>query len=50
MQETWIQSLGHEDPLEEGMSTHSGILAGKIPRTKEPGKLWSMGPQRAGHS
>ena len=37
MQEDWVQSLGWEDPLEEGMATHSGILARKIPWTEEPG-------------
>ena len=37
---------GQEDPWEEGMATHSSILAGKIPRTEEPGGLWSMGSQR----
>ena len=44
--ETQIQSLGHEDPLEEGMATHSSILAWRIPWTEEPGGLQSMGPQR----
>ena len=39
-------SLGWEDPLEEGMSTHSGILAWKIPWTEKPGRLQSMGSQR----
>ena len=41
MQETWVQSLGWEDPLEKEMemATHSSILAGEIPRTKEPGGL-----------
>ena len=43
MQETWVQSLGKEDPLEKGMATHSSILAWKIPRTEEPGRLQSMG-------
>jgi len=38
-QETWVQSLGWEDPLEKGMVTHSTILAWRIPRTEEPGKL-----------
>ena len=46
MQETWIQSLGQEDPLEEGMATDSSILAWKIPWTEEPGGLQSMGSQR----
>ena len=50
MQETWIQSLGGEDPLEKGMATHSSILAGEIPWTEEPGGLQSMGSKRVGHS
>ena len=49
IQETWIPSLGWEDPLEEGMATHSSILAWRIPRTEEPRGLQSMGWQRAGH-
>ena len=49
-QETCILSLGREDPLEESMTTHSSILAWKIPRTEEPGGLQSMGLQRVGHS
>ena len=49
MQETWVQSLGQEDPLEKGMATHSSILAWRIPWTKEPGGLLSMGSQRGGH-
>ena len=49
MQETQIQSLGQEDPLEEEMAAHSSILAWKIPRTEEPGWLQSMGSQRLGH-
>ena len=44
--ETWVQSLRWEDPLEEGMATHSSILAWRIPWTEEPGGLQSMGPQR----
>ena len=44
--ETWVQSLDQEDPLEEGMATHSGILARKIPWTEEPGGLKSLGLQR----
>ena len=48
-QETWVQSLGWEDPLEEGLATHSNILAWKVPWTEEPGGLQSMGSQRAGH-
>ena len=43
MWETWVQSLGQEDPLEEGMGTHSSILAWKIPQTEEPGGLQPMG-------
>ena len=39
MQETWVQSLGREDPLEKGMATHSSIHAWRIPRTEEPGGL-----------
>ena len=46
MQETQVQSLGREDPLEKEMATHSGILAWKIPWTEEPGRLQSMGLQR----
>ena len=49
MQETWVQSLGWEDPLKEGMATHSSILAWRIPRTEEPGGLQSMGSQRVRH-
>ena len=41
--EMWVQSLGREDPLEEGMATHSNILARSIPWTEEPGGLQSMG-------
>ena len=43
--ETWVRSLGWEDPLEEGMATHSSILAWRIPWTEEPGALLSMGLQ-----
>ena len=46
MQETRVQSLGREDPLEEGMATHSSILAWKIPWVEESGRLQSMGSQR----
>jgi len=46
MQETWVRSLGGEDPLEKEMATHSSILAWRIPRTEVPGGLHSMGPQR----
>ena len=49
MQETWVRSLGCEDALEKGMATHSSILAWRIPWTKEPGGLQSMGSQRVGH-
>ena len=49
MRETWVQSLGWEDPLEKGMTTHSSILAWRIPWTEEPGRLQSMGSQRVGH-
>ena len=49
IQEMWVRSLGEEDALEEGMATDSGILAGEIPRTEEPGGLQSMGSQRVGH-
>ena len=43
--ETWVQSLGWEDPLEEGMAIHSSILAWRIPWIEEPGGLQSMGSQ-----
>ena len=43
MWETWVRSLGWEDPLEKGTATHSSILAWRIPRTEEPGGLQSMG-------
>ena len=49
MQETWVQSLGWEDPLEKGMATHSSILAWRISWTEELGRLQSMGSQRVGH-
>ena len=48
-QETWVQSLGQEDPLEKEMATHSSILAWRIPWTEEPGGLLSMGSQRVRH-
>ena len=48
-QETWVPSLGREDPLEEEMATHSSFLAWRIPWTAEPGGLQSMGSQRVGH-
>ena len=50
MQETWIPSLGWEDPLEKEMAAHSSILAWKIPWTEEPGWLLFMGSQRVGHN
>ena len=46
MHETQVQTLGGEDPLEKGMATHSNTLAWRIPWTKEPGRLQSMGSQR----
>ena len=49
LQETRVQSLGREDPLEKGMATHSSGLAWRIPWTEEPGGLQSMGSQRVGH-
>ena len=49
MWETWVRSLGQEDPLEKEMATHSSTLAWKIPRMEEPGRLQSMGSQIIGH-
>ena len=49
VQETQVQSLGQEDPLEKGMATRSSILAWRIPRTEEPGGLQSMGSQTVRH-
>ena len=49
MQETQVQSLGREDPLEKGMATHSRMLAWRIPWTEEPVRLQSMGLKRVGH-
>ena len=49
VQERRVPSLDQEDPLEEGMATHSSNLAGKIPWTEEPGRLQSMGLQRVRH-
>ena len=49
MQETWVPSLGWEDPLEKGMATHSSILAWEIPWTEEPGGLQCRGLPRVGH-
>ena len=45
-QETWVQSLAWEDALEEGMATHSSVLAWRMPWTEEPGRLQSVGLQR----
>ena len=50
MQETWVPSLGREDPVEERMATHSSILAWKIPLTEEPGRLQYTGSQRVGYT
>ena len=47
--ETWVRSLGWEDPLEKEVATHSSILAWRIPSTEEPGGLQSMGSQRVRH-
>jgi hypothetical protein len=47
VQETWVQSLGQEDPLEKEMATHSCVLAWKIPWTEELGRLQSMGSQES---
>ena len=49
MSETWVRSLGWEDPLEKGKATHSSILAWRIPGMGEPGGLPSMGLHRVGH-
>ena len=49
IQETQVRPLGQEDPLEEGMATHSSIFAWRIPRTEQSGGLQSMGSQRVGH-
>ena len=48
-QETWVLSLGQEDPLEEGTATHSSILAWRVPWTEEPDRLQFMGSERVGH-
>ena len=47
IQETWVSSLGQEDPLQKEMATHSSILAWRIPWTEEPGRLQSMGSQKS---
>ena len=49
MRETWVQSLGREDPMEKEVATHSSILAWRIPWTEEPGGLQSTGSQSVGH-
>ena len=49
MQETWVWSLGQEDPMEKGMATHSSILTWRIPWIEEPGKLQFMESQRVRH-
>ena len=49
MQDTWVQPLHWEDPLEKGIASHSNILAWRIPWTEEAGGLHSMGMQRVGH-
>ena len=49
IQETWVQSLGWEDPLEKGIATHSSILVWRIPWTEELGGLQSIGSQRVRH-
>ena len=48
-QQMWVRSLGWEGLLEREMATHSSIFAWEIPWMEEPGRLWSMGPQRIGH-
>ena len=50
MRETWVRSLGREDPLEKEMAIHSSTIAWKIPWTEEPSELQSMGSQRVGHN
>ena len=50
MEETWVHSLGWEDPLEKGRATHSSVLAWRIPWTEEHGGLQSMESQRVGHN
>ena len=50
MQETWVQALGQEDPLEKEIATHSSILAWRIPLSEEPGGLQFMGSQKVGHN
>ena len=50
IQETWVQSLGQEDPLEKRMATHSSIVTQRIPWTQDPGGLQAMKSQRLGHN
>ena len=50
MQETWVLSLGQEDPQEKGMATHASIRAWRIPQTEDSGRLQSMGSHRVGHT
>ena len=50
MQETWVRSLGQDDPLEKETATHSSVLAWRIPGTVEPGGLLSMGSHRVGYN
>ena len=49
MRETWVRSLGREDPLEKEMAIHSSTIAWKIPWTEEPDRIQSMGSQKVGH-
>ena len=49
MRDTWVRSLGREDPLKKEMAIHSSTIAWKIPWMEEPGRLQSMGLQRVGH-
>ena len=49
IQETQVQSVGEEDPLEKEMATHSSIVSCKVPWKEEPGRLQPMGSQRVGH-
>ena len=49
IQETWVRSLGWDDPLEEDVAIHSSILAWRIPWTEDPGTVQSMGSQQVGH-
>ena len=50
MRDTWVRSLGHEEPQEKGMATHDSILAWRIQWTENPGGLQSTGSQRVGHN